>query len=302
MGAWGTGLYSGDFAVDLRNTIAAVTRLPLDEEKLVEAIVGTETSAATQTADEDHTVFWLVLADQFERRGIFSRRVRDKALAIIDGGEDAAMMRTLGMKAGDIAKRSTKLAELRARIAVQSEVSHPRKTLKAPEPYVFDLYGAYAYPTHAGQPINPYVTPKHFNRAEWRADGFGVTLIVGRGRAFEFLAWYRAVRAAGPIAAIPTRDMLRDLRWVAPPIYGTCNRAHFRKMELVELDTFSLDPERISHFFPHLAPGTSYAISDISIANRMETTRREVRRRWRRPDGKLELIVYPPPPTIADLQ
>jgi hypothetical protein len=68
MGAWGIGLYASDFALDLRATVGAVVRLPLDEEKLVAAICAAEETTAENPADEDHTVFWLVLADQFEKR------------------------------------------------------------------------------------------------------------------------------------------------------------------------------------------------------------------------------------------
>ena len=168
MGAWGTGLYSGDFAADLRAAIAAVARLPLDEERLVDAICEAERSAATNPADEDHTIFWLVLADQFEKRGIFSRRVREMALAIINDRKDAAAMQALGMKPADTRKRAGKLAELRARLLAQPEFSRPRKTITEPEPYVFQLFGVYAYPTSGGKPINPYLTPKYFNRAEWQ--------------------------------------------------------------------------------------------------------------------------------------
>src|SRR5882762_7740573 len=132
MGAWGIGLYSGDFARDLKATISAVCRLPLDEEALVDALCQSESSAATDPADEDHTIFWLVLADQFEKRRVFSRRVRQTALAIIDDGKDAAMMQALGIKPGDIRKRAAKLAELRARLVAQPEVSSERKTIKAP--------------------------------------------------------------------------------------------------------------------------------------------------------------------------
>ena len=65
-------------------------------------------------------------------------------------------------------------------------------------------------------------------------------------------------------------------------------------MEHAELGVFPVDPAHIVHFFPHLAPGTAYAINDISIANNMEIGRQKARRRWRRPDGKLELIAYRP--------
>jgi hypothetical protein len=71
-----------------------------------------------------------------------------------------------------------------------------------------------------------------------------------------------------------------------------CNPAHFRKLELSEVGVFRIDPARVDHFFPHLAPGNSYAVGDISIANRMKIGEREGRPWWRRPDGKMEPIVY----------
>ena len=301
MGAWGTGLYSGDFAADLRAVIAVVSRLPLDEEGLVESIRAAEKTAADNPADEDHTAFWLVVADQFEKRGIFSVRVRDTALAIIDGGNDAAIMQKLGMKPADLRKRAANLAELRARIVAQPMVSRPRKTMERPEPYVFDVGGVYAYPTRAGDPINPYMGPRYFDRALWSPDGCGLMLIIGRGRAFDYLAWYQAVISIEVVPSIPNRtNIVEEIRW-GLPIYGTCSPAHFRKIELEKIGVFPIDPARRDHFFPHLAQGTSYAIGDISIANNMEIKGRKVVHRWRRPDGKLEQINYPPPPTIAEL-
>jgi hypothetical protein len=301
MGAWGIGLYSGDFARDLKATISAVCRLPLDEGPLVDAICQSELTAATKPADEDHTIFWLVLADQFERRLIFSKRVHETALAIIDGGKDAATMQALGMRAADIRKRADKLAELRARLLAQPKASGKRKTIKAPEPYVFDLYGVYAYPTRGGAPINPYMPAKRFDRAAWHPDGFGLMVVLGRGRAFEFLAWHNAVKAVEIVPATPDREALAgSIRWAAP-FYGTCNPAHFRKLELSEVGAFGLDPARVDHFFPHLAPGDAHAVSDISIVGGMKIGERQPRRRWRRPDGKLELIAYPPAPNLIQL-
>src|SRR5437879_5973901 len=217
MGAWGIGLYSRDFATDLKATISAASRLPLDEEPLVEAICQSEASAATDPADADHTIFWLVLADQLEKRRIFSGRVRETALAILDGGKDAAMMQALGMKPADIRKRGDRLAELRARLVAQPEESGERKTIKGPEPYVFELYGVYAYPTCGGVPLNPYMPAKRFDRAAWHPEGFGLMLVVSRGRAFGYLPWYVAVKPAEIVLAIPDREALvGSIRWTAP--------------------------------------------------------------------------------------
>jgi hypothetical protein len=65
MGTWGAGLYSGDLAMDLRSTIGAVTRLPFEGDRLVEILCEAEPGAANNPEDEEHTVFWLVVADQF---------------------------------------------------------------------------------------------------------------------------------------------------------------------------------------------------------------------------------------------
>ena len=153
-----------------------------------------------------------------------------------------------------------------------------------------------------GEPINPYVPAKRFDRAAWHSDGFGLMLIIGRGRAFGYLAWYNAATATEVVAAIPDREALvRDIRWAAPPGYGTCGPDHFRKMELVALGVFPVDPARLDHFYPHRATGIVQAASDISIANNMEIRERRPRAAWRRPDGKLEVFVYPGPPTLAEL-
>jgi hypothetical protein len=97
MGVWGSGLYSGDFAADLRAAIRAVSRLPFDADRLATILSCIEPTAANNIDDEDHTTFWLVLADQFARRGIVSKRVRDMTLQIIDSGSDLEMLAKLGM-------------------------------------------------------------------------------------------------------------------------------------------------------------------------------------------------------------
>ena len=304
MGTWGTGLYAGDFARDLRPAVGAVTRLPLDEDALVDALCEAEKNAAENPADEDHTVFWLVAADQFEKRGIFSARARDMALAIIDGGKDAAMMQKLGMDPPGLRKRAKVLAEIRERLVAQPTVSKPRKTMKGPDPYALEVGGVYAYPTLRGEVLNPYLSPKRFDRSQWHPDGFGLMLVIGRGRAFGYLPWY--IGATSPVAApsIPDRtSLIGEIRW-GYSIYGSFNPVHFQRMELQELGVFPLDPARIDHFWPHLAPGTVHATQDISMANNMEIRElpEKASHAWRRPDGKIERIVYPPQrPTIADL-
>jgi hypothetical protein len=113
MGSWGTGLYSSDFALDLRQLIGAVARLPFEPDRLLEILCETEPAAAGQADDPDHSVFWLTVADQFAKRGIDCRTARERALAMVDDGTDLALMARLGMAEKDLAKRRKMLAELR---------------------------------------------------------------------------------------------------------------------------------------------------------------------------------------------
>src|SRR5579859_3478765 len=97
MGAWGIGLYSSDFAMDLRGCVNAVVRLPFNPDRLLEIICQSEPSSANDATDPDHTVFWLVVADLFAKKGIDCPKARDRALAIIADRADLATMAFLGM-------------------------------------------------------------------------------------------------------------------------------------------------------------------------------------------------------------
>src|SRR5262245_14742714 len=166
MGAWGAGLYSSDMAADMRAVIKSALRLPLDEDRIVDILRDCERHAADDRDDEDHTTFWLVLADQFEKRGVAHAPTREKAIAIIDRGDDLGMMEKRGMEQADLRKRGAKLAELRARLAAAPRASQPRTTIKAPEPYVLEIGVLYACPVKDGN-INPRGGKKNFDGSPW---------------------------------------------------------------------------------------------------------------------------------------
>lgn len=81
--------------------LSAVCRLPIDGAEIVHLLCELEPVAPD---DEGYTTFWLVLADQLQRRGI-SSDARARALAIIDDGSDLAMQAELGMSDPDLRKR-----------------------------------------------------------------------------------------------------------------------------------------------------------------------------------------------------
>jgi hypothetical protein len=272
MGVFGTGLYAGDFAMDLRSAIGAVLRLPFDPERLSEILCETEPGAARDPNDEDHTTFWLVTADQFAKRGIISVRVREQALSIIDSGADLDRMEKRGMDPAGLTARRTVLAQLRQRIVTAAPRNEPRATLKKPQPYLMNVGEAFVYPTFAGRCRNPYFASVTKDRmgtmaASWKQTHWSALVLVDRGRAFDFLAWYRPITLATAVLEKPLFSDLRELGvWrLARP--GTCSRVHFQRLQLEKLGTFLLDNDKLRRAFPGMRPGTSAAIRDICISN-----------------------------------
>jgi hypothetical protein len=266
MGVWSTGLYSGDFALDLRSTIRAIARLPFDGEKLLDIVCQTEATAAKSPDDADHSTFWLVAADQFAKRGIVSNRAREAALKIIDEGRDIAMLEKLGMDPAGLRKRRKVLEELRTRIVAPPSVK-PRSVLKKPQPYLMDIGDVLIYPTCEGNSINPYFALKEQDPSWKGQDGWSAAVIVNHGRAFEFLAWYRPLTLAAAPKDKPTLAALRgELLWTFDRA-GTCSANHYKKMELEKIGVVSIDWNKLVLVPGALRPGTSAAIDDISIAN-----------------------------------
>jgi hypothetical protein len=163
MGVFGAGLYSADFAMDLRSATSAVVRLPFDTDKLVDILCDTEPSIANKPDDEDHNTFWLVIADQFAKRSIVCDRVRAKALGIIDSGADIAMHEKGGMNPSDLRKRQKMLEEVRKRTPRLCERA-PRPVLKKPQALLMDVGDVFVYPTFRGRCINPYFASRELDR------------------------------------------------------------------------------------------------------------------------------------------
>ena len=271
MGVWGAGLYSGDFAMDLRSAIGALARLPFDGDRLVEILSETEPTAAHNPDDENHTTFWLVVADQFAKRAIACDRAGEQALRIIDAGTDLAMHAQLGMTPSDLKKRRKVLHEVRVRLTTPPAPRRPRAVLKQPQAYLMDVGDVLAYPTCGGRPVNPYFASKEQDRAAsatgWKQDGWSALVIVARGRAFDFLSWYRPLTVSAATVTKPTlEELLGPVSWRLGRA-GTCSPAHFKRMELERIGVLPIDPDKLRHRFPGMPPGTTAAIEDISLAN-----------------------------------
>jgi hypothetical protein len=269
VGVWGAGLYSGDFAMDLRSTTSAVGRLPFDGDKLLDILCQAEATAAGNPNDEDHTVFWLVIADQFAKRGIACDRARDKALAIIDGGSDIALHARLGMSGPGLEKRRKMLQGLRSHLTAPQASRKPGPVLKKPQAFLMDVGDVFVYPTCAGRCINAYAQSKEKDPHWAGQDGWSALVIIDHGRAFDFLAWYRPLTIMTATAERPTLAGLRgEMPWILRSA-GTCSPVHFRRMELEKIGTLPVDVGKSGRAFPGTRPGTRQAISDISLCNHL---------------------------------
>lgn len=270
MGAWGIGLYSGDFAQDLRASVKAVARLPFASEKLLDLLRAAEPAAAHDAKDPDHTVFWLVTADQLSRRGIECRPARARALAIIDGGADLAAMAALGMDEKSLAKRRALLAELRARLAAPAP-EKKRAVLKAPEKIVLEAGQVLAYPVNdKGRAINPCLAGTKWEHLDaWRAAGWSACAVAETGHVFEYLAWYRLFVIAAPLPSQPAlSELLAPRRWLLREP-GTLTARHLEKLHMTPLGRVTVDAARLDRLFPGRGAPLHCAVSDISIANNL---------------------------------
>jgi len=272
VGVWGTGLYSGDFAMDLRSSISAVARLPFDSDRLLDILCETEPAAANNRNDEDHSIFWLIVADQFAKRAIGCDRARDKALAIIESGADLAMQERLGMDPPGLRKRRKVLEEVRARITAPSLGSRPRTVLKKPQALLMDVGDVFVYPTFGGRCINPYYASRELDRLgtmapSWQQDSWSAMVIVDRGRAFDFLSWYRPLTITMATVQKATLVELRgEVLWRLARA-GTCSALHFTRMEFEKIGVLPVDNDKLRQAFPNMRPGTRQAVEDISISN-----------------------------------
>jgi hypothetical protein len=270
MGVWGSGLYSGDFATDLRAAVTAVSRLPFEGNHLLEILMGIEPNAANNRHDEDYTTFWLVVADQFAKRGIASDQVRRIVLQIIDEGQDIEMLRTLGMGPALLKKRQAILSNLLERITTTQSNGKKRVVLKKPQPLLMNPGEVFVYPTSQGHCINAYFPSKE-RIPDWKQDGWSAVVIVEAGRAFDFLAWYRPLILPDAVSQKPE---LAQLTSVSPWILrrpGPLSAQHFKKMELEKIGTLGVDVSKVERLFPDRKNGIYQVVNDISLVNELST-------------------------------
>ena len=278
MGTWDVGLYANDMALDLKAAVGAVIQVPVDGPQLVKLLADAYPQASGDEADEDYTIFWLALADQFHRRGIACGEVVEKAIALIDSGRDLEMQAALGMTPADLRKREKVLRALREHL-LQPVPQKPRKTLKKPQPLLLQTGDVIVFPIDdGGHTFNPYysemIWKKHFP-GPWEPVDWGAAVIINCGHAFGYLAYYTPLVILDRLNVTekPTLDSLRSQTWFLKES-GTCSKTHFQRMRLEAIGRISIDPQRLRARFPEMDDGIKAAASDISISNDLTVNRK----------------------------
>jgi hypothetical protein len=283
MGTWGPGLYSSDIAKDLKSTISAVLALPFDEARIVAILKEAFPEASQQPDDEDHTTFWLVLADQFHKKGIDSPEVYQRANEIIETGQDAQLPQHLEMSEANQKQRAKSLHSLRKKITAPIQIK-ARKTLAKPQPLVMHAGDVVVFPiVETGGCFNPYFSKAKWERADWAA-----AAIIKCGHIFDYLAYYCPIIISSRLQVdqVPDASSLREVRGWDLKRPGTCSKTHFKRMQLQLVDRIQIDPQKLQDCFPEIRDGRYAAINDISLANFLHVGSGPSNR----PDHRIELL------------
>ena len=139
MGAWGTGLYSDDIALDIKDDFVESIENGIDDEALITHL---KKEYAAVLNSDDASVFWYVLADQLYRYGRLTDEIRNQVIDMIERKEGIDLYEELAKK------REKVLDKLRSKL----ESPQPaRRKVKQRVPFVtnpWNIGDHYAYKMH----------------------------------------------------------------------------------------------------------------------------------------------------------
>jgi hypothetical protein len=279
MGTWGTSLYSSDSSKDFETTIKSIIRLPFNDEEIYDIISEEFKEIIANENEEDHYIFWLVLADQFNKYGITNDLIFQKAIDIIDFEKDLNRNKELGMDNISLKARDKILKKFKESLLNRNS-SKNRKLLKKPEELIFKQGDIIKFPiVKNGSALNPYFSKnlimKHPDQNE--TIGFGYAIIISSKLVFEYLASYWLIvndLSFDSENNISVENLLSEKKWLLTHA-GVCSKSHFNKMKIQIIGNCQFS-HAINEFTDEEYRFLKYAaVNDISLANSLRVNQRE---------------------------
>ena len=257
MGAWGGKLYQDDYALDLKETLGVLSKLPVGGDEILDRLTN-HSGEFPDINEEDGSTFWLVVADQFEKKGIRGSSVFEKAIDIIEGGIDIQIQADRDMDARDIKLRKTELAKLCDRLkAPKPQRSRTNKRLP---PLIAEPGEIYSFPTMNTESANPYM--KSWDEEGFEPTGWGALIVFRIGRLYEYFPWicYSPLyvdQDTEPTfeSAVASRLIGKDFGFGGNYTFfhiGVPNSRHFKKLPLQLLGKIELDESRCAQLIDPL--------------------------------------------------
>ena len=252
MGNGGAALYDEDRAADLKSAIGLVCKVPVDGGRMLRILADMQGDVDPRSADS--SVFWLVVADQFERLDIACAEAASTALALIDEGTDLARLAAAGADEALLARRRKTLAELAGRLRSPRPV-RARKLGGQPPDLCVDVGEVHAFPTQRGFACSPHRLP---GAGPFVQDGWGAMVVLDRGRAFDWLPWCAMASLTVDPARRPSLDDALQARLIThQQTRGAArcvpNRAHLATMGAEPIGRVTLDANRVAPVLSRLS-------------------------------------------------
>jgi hypothetical protein len=228
MGAWGEGLYDDDEACDVRDTISLLSKMPRDGDAILELVLE-QFERDVDLNDDGCPTFWMVVADQFAKRGIECERAKRLGLAAIETGADLADLAAREMEPQGLKGRKKVHEKLRERIA-NPKPTGSRRVPKSPPKCVVATGEIYSFPTMNGTGLNAWFAS--WEEAGFEPNGWGSLIILEVGRVFDWFPW----AAYTPLVTDPSKEPDFDAALGAKTLfsdglaYFAPKKSHMKKM------------------------------------------------------------------------
>jgi hypothetical protein len=161
-------------------------------------------------------------------------RIFERAIAIIEAGEDVAMLKKLEAEPKTIAERRKETTKLLARLR-DPRPAKKRRPVKTPQPLLLERGEALTWPTDGGNSINPYVPEDQlWKLGGFTQDGWGFGIVTEAGHHYQVLAYYAVQvlkwrRAERPTPALAVHCPRSSY------LYGTINEVRLTRARVERL-------------------------------------------------------------------